>query len=247
MRGRDRIIATVAATLVVLVAVWLLLVAPEREKASQAATAVTAAQAQLATAESAVSTARAAQAQYSTAYASLVSLGKAVPPSQEVPSLIYRLAQASGEKNVEFASITTTGSTGSGSSVTAPSATSAAASAGFTQMPFTFVFNGSYFDLEHLFRQIDGFTVQKSHGIAVSGRLLTIQSVKLAPYADAEAKGPTERLAGTITATAYVLPAGQGVTGPATPSSPTGTATPASSTTSTSSSPTPAAVARVTP
>ena len=43
---------------------------------------------------------------YPTAYASIVSLGKAVPASEEVPSLIYQLAQATEEKHVEFSSIT---------------------------------------------------------------------------------------------------------------------------------------------
>ena len=49
-------------------------------------------------------------------------------------------------------------------------------------MPFTFVFNGSFFDLEHLFHQLNSFTERTSSGgLQVSGRLLTIQSVKLAP------------------------------------------------------------------
>ncbi len=49
-------------------------------------------------------------------------------------------------------------------------------------MPFTFVFNGSFVDLYHLFQQLDRFTVRTaSGGLQVSGRLLTIQSVKLAP------------------------------------------------------------------
>lgn len=242
MTGRDRIVAVGIGVLVILAAVWFLLVAPEREQASKVGTQVTEAKAQLTTAQGQLASARAAQAQYASAYASVVSLGKAVPASEEVPSLIYQLSRATGQRNIEFASIVSGSGTNSSSSA-------AAAAAGFTQMPFTFVFNGTYFDLERLFRQITGFTVQTSaNGLAVSGRLLTIQSVRLAPLVatGAEAgKHPSESLTGTITATAYVLPAGQGLTGPA--SSSGGTATPASSTSGTSSSPTAPAIAKVNP
>ncbi len=245
MTGRDRIVAVGVAALAILAAVWMLVVSPERQQASKVGAQVTEARAQLASAEGQLASARAAQAQYAAAYASIVNLGKAVPASEEVPSLIYQLAQVTNEKNIEFASIV---AGGSGSSSSA--ATTAVAAAGFTQMPFTFVFDGTFFDLEHLFKQITGFTVHKgANGLDVSGRLLTIQSVKLAPApTSAEAgKHGAEQLTGTITATAYVLPAGQGLTGTATPTSPTGAATPVSSTKGASSSPTAPAIARVNP
>ncbi len=246
MTGRDRIVAVGIAVVAILAAAWLLVVSPERKQAGKVGVQVTEAKAQLASAQGQLASARAAEAQYASAYASIVSLGKAVPPSEEVPSLIYQLSQATNEKNIEFASIVS----GGGGSSSSPAATAVAA-AGFTQMPFTFVFNGSFFDLEHLFRQITGFTVQRGPGgLRVSGRLLTIQSVKLAPAPTTSAetgKNAAEQLTGTITATAYVLPAGQGLTGTATPTSPTGAAAPASSTTGASSSTTAPAIARVNP
>ena len=260
MTARDRIVIVSVAALAVLAAVWLLALAPERERASKLATEVIAAQAQLATAESQVASASAAQAQYETSYASIVRLGKAVPADQEVPSLIFQLAQASNQKNVEFASI----SAGSGgaagasaatsASATSPSATSASstAGAGFKQMPFTFVFNGSFFDLYNLFQQLNRFTLRTTAGgLQVSGRLLTVQSVKLAPGTSSgggtQGSGKaSEQLSGTITATAYVLPAGQSLTGGATSAGPAGTATQTASTAA-SSSPNPPAVAQVTP
>ncbi len=113
-----------------------------------------------------------------------MSLGKAVPPSQEVPSLIYQLDQASNQKQVEFNSITSGSSGGSSASPASAAAAAApgAALAGFTQMPFTFVFNGSFLDLYHLFQQLNHYTLRTaSGGLEVSGRLLTIQSLKLAP------------------------------------------------------------------
>jgi Tfp pilus assembly protein PilO len=218
MTGRDRIVVVVLAALAVVAAAWLLVLSPEREKASKLGAEVSTAQAQLTSAESQVSAARGAEAGYPAAYTSLVSLGKAVPTSQEVPSLIVQLAQATNEKQVEFTSITSGG--GGGSSAAAP----AAAAAGFTAMPFTFVFSGSFFDLYDLFQQLNHFTLRTSSGsLQVSGRLLTIQGVQLAPVSSGSG-GSGGQLTGTITATAYVLPASQ-VTATATATSPTGAQT----------------------
>ena len=247
MTGRDRIVVLVIAALGILAGVWFLGVSPKREHAAKLASEVAAAQGQLASAESQVANASAAQARYETAYASIVRLGKAVPASQEVPALIYQLAQATNQKNVEFASIATTVPGTSTASAPAPAAT---AGTGFTQMPFTFTFNGGFDNLYSLFQQLDGFTTRSASGaLSVNGRLLTIQSIKLAPVSSGDSatgSGASERLSGTITATAYVLPSGQTLTGGGTPAGPTGTATQAASTGTTSSATAPAVV-QVTP
>jgi Tfp pilus assembly protein PilO len=239
MTARDRIVLITIATLAVLAVGWFALVSPERKKASSLATQVSAAKRQLAGAEQEATNARAAQQRYAAAYTSVVSLGKAVPPSEEVPSLIFQLAQASNQKHVEFNSITS-GSSASGASSSASSAASAtpaAALAGFTQMPFTFIFNGSFEDLYHLFKSLDGATVRTSSGgLQVSGRLLTLQGIDL-QHKTAET-GSASSLTGTVTATAYVLPSSQGLTGGSTSGSPSSSAaTTASSSSSGSSAP----------
>jgi hypothetical protein len=236
-----------------LAAGWMLGVSPEREKATKLDAEVSAAQGQLATVQSQLAEAQGARAQYATAYASVVRLGKAVPADQQVPSLVYELDQASNAKDVEFNSISS-GSGSGASSTAAASPAAAAASGGFTQMPFTFVFRGSFVDLYHLFNQVQGFTVHTTKGaVQVSGRLLTIQGASLAlqPKGGEESsKGSKpsaeEELTGTITATAYVLPAGQGVTGGATPAGPAGAggAQPVSGSTPSSSTTAPPAVVR---
>jgi len=248
MTGRDRIVLIGIVVLAAIAAGWMLVVSPEREKASSLAAEVSAAQTSLSTAEGELSNARAAQAQYAKAYAAVVSLGKAVPAGQEVPSLIYQLSQATSRRNVDFNSIVT-GSTGSGSS--APSA-GAVASAGFSQMPFTFVFNGGFFQLEHLFQQLTAFATHTTSGdLQVSGRLLTIQSVKLAPGTapgtPGSSKSGSQGLTGTITASAYVLPASQGLTGGATAASPIGAAAPSAAAGAAPTAATAPAIARVTP
>ncbi len=242
MTGRDRMVAIAVAVLAILGATWVLLVSPERQKATKVTAEVTAAKASLTSAESQLASARTAQAGYATAYAAIVNLGKAVPASEEMPSLIYQLAQATEQKHVEFASITAGGSGSPGAA--APSAAAASvASAGFSTMPFTFIFNGGFFELEHLFQRLDDFARRTaSGGLSVSGRLLTVQSVKLAPVASSGTGAASGQLAGTITASAYQLPASQGLTGSATATSPTGAATPASSTAPATSATAPATV-----
>jgi Tfp pilus assembly protein PilO len=242
MTGRDRMVLIGVVVLAAIAGGWMLVVSPEREKASSLGAEVSAAQTALSTAESQLSSARVAQAQYAKAYTAVVSLGKAVPAAQEVPSLIYQLAQATNQRSVNFNSIVT-GSNGSGSA-----GSGAVASAGFTQMPFTFIFNGSFFNLEHLFRQLTSFANHTSSGgLQVSGRLLTIQSVKLSPETTSTVKGGKQGLSGTITASAYVLPASQGLTGSATPASPVGAAAPSAAAGSAPTAATAPAIARVTP
>lgn len=245
MTNRDRLVVMVIAVLAVLAGSWLLLVSPERKQAAQAQTRIDTARQQLQGAQQQAATERRAEAGYAAAYVSVVKLGKAVPPLQEVPSLVYELDRASNQRNVEFSSISSSASAGGASHGSATAA--AATPATFTQMPFTFIFKGSFFGLAHLLGQIDGFArttltagASTPNGVQVSGRLLTIQSVNLAlntegaatggAGAGATTKGATSTgatsgdLTATITATAYVLPASQGLTAGASPAGPAGSA-----------------------
>jgi hypothetical protein len=249
MTTRDRLMLIGIVALAVLLGAWFTTVAPERERAAKISAEVETARQQLASAESAADSAKNAQAQYSSAYASLVSLGQAVPASSETPALIYTLDKATHSRDVNFTSITAgTSGAASSSSSSSAAATAAAQATTFSQEPFTFVFNGSFVDLYKLLDQLEGFTVQTSAGaLHVNGRLLTIDSVSLAPSSSggstaSSSTSKAPRLTGTISATAYVLPAGATPLGGATPSSPAGAATTASSTSSSGSAVTPAVV-----
>ena len=207
MTLRDRLVLTCVVVLVAIVAAWVLVVSPERKKASESAAQLATAKTQLASAESELANARHAQARYEAAYSTIVSLGKAVPTTQEVPALIFELAKASNHKGVQFASITTGTAGAAGASSSASSGAAAnAATAGFSQVPFTFVFNGSYFSLEHMLRELASLTTRgHAGGLRVNGRLLTIQSVKLSPASESGKTSTT--LSATIAASAYELPA----------------------------------------
>ena len=119
-------------------------------------------------------------------------------------------------------------------------------------MPFTFTFTGTYFELYHLFNQLNNYTVNTAAGgVQVTGRLLTVQSAKLAMKSAESSSGKessgAEEITATITATAYVLPASQGLTTGATSAAPGASGTQPASGTAASTPSTPAAVVKVTP
>jgi Tfp pilus assembly protein PilO len=221
MTGRDRLMLMALVAVALLVGGYLMVVSPEREKAAKASAEVASARQQLESAQAAADEATAARNRYTTAYASLVSLGPAVPASSETPALVYALDAATKSKDVEFSSITSGGSGGSSSSATS---SSSAASASFTQMPFSFAFAGSFEGLYRLLAQLEGFTAQTSAGdLHVNGRLLTIDGIQLT---SGSGSGGSKSESGgglsvTVSATAYVLPPGQATptgTAPASPS-----------------------------
>lgn len=240
MTARDRIILIVVGAIVVLGAAWLLVVSPEKKRASEVQAKVAAAQTQLSEAQSKLAEAQQAQRRYAQAYASIVSLGQAVPGDREVASLVYELDHASSKDHVSFESIAASGAGGGGSGAAAPSSPGAAAgaasaaSAGFQQLPFTFSFAGSWQDLYRLLGRLQGFTVSNPDGsVKVNGRLLSIQGVTLnsaeggGSGGGASASANKGELHASVTATAYVLPASEGSTGGGSASAPAG-ASPAS-------------------
>lgn len=243
MTSRDRLMLMAIALIAVLGGVWMLAVSPARKQEAKAAEEVTSARSALAKAQTEVAEAQSARARYRSAYASLASLGQAVPTSPEVPALVYALDKASSSHHVEFSSIATSGGgSGPSSSSSSPSSSgSATQSAPFTQVPFTFTFAGSYQDLIHLLTQLERFTVQSPGGpVEVSGRLLTIQSISLSAgggsstaASSGAASAPANQMTWSIVASAYVLapsaaagsstPAGSAAQPSAAPSAPSGT------------------------
>ena len=86
---RDRIALTVVIAAVLIGGFWFLILGPQRSKASKLGTQLTQAKQTLTTAESDAAESRAARAQYPRNYATVAQLGKAVPVSDDVPSLVY--------------------------------------------------------------------------------------------------------------------------------------------------------------
>jgi Tfp pilus assembly protein PilO len=119
MSDRDRKILLVALPLLLVVAYWFLLLGPKRDEATKAEADLTEQQARLQTAEAAADTAKGAQGSFESDFTELVRLGKAIPSSVDMPSLIVQLDRAADGTGIHFTRI----STGERETVAAPAAT----------------------------------------------------------------------------------------------------------------------------
>jgi hypothetical protein len=119
----------------------------------------------------------------------------------------------------------------------------ATAPPGLETVPLELEFEGNFFNLADFFHDVKRFVSLTNSSVLVSGRLLTVESVR---WTSDEAIFPHIRA--EITATIYLSPKAQGVTAGATPQGPA-TGTPASGTTPapTESAPAAAPAATATP
>lgn len=255
MTARDRIIIVVVLVAAALAGVWFVGLAPKRKEATDLSAKLDVARQQLTEVQQGAAKAREAKAKYDSDYAEVASLGKAVPKSDAIPSLVYQLQTASHDASIVFSSLkvassgaapttpstpaqtaaaanatnnsngsgstsgsngtssngsTSNGSTSSSTPTTPAPATQAATStlppgaavgsAGFPTMPFSFVFNGTFFDMERFLRDVQHFVRVNGDKVDVRGRLLSIDGFALNA-------GPTgfPSVKANISATAYLM------------------------------------------
>ncbi len=109
--------------------------------------------------------------------------------------------------------------------------------AGFPTENFTLTFQGNFFHLADLLRRLQAFVKVNNSHVSVGGRLITLNAITLGAASSGFPAMDT-----TISATTYLVPASQGLTNGASPSSPGTSSSSAVSSSSTSSSPAPAAI-----
>ena len=105
MTRRDSYIVTAIAVLGAVAAFWFLALAPKREKLSALDTDVAEARQTLDQAKQEKVKFAQDQIAFPRMYASLSRLGKAVPPDEDVPSLLVQLNHAAAKANVNFHSV----------------------------------------------------------------------------------------------------------------------------------------------
>jgi Tfp pilus assembly protein PilO len=106
LSARDKKILIVLVPVMVLAAYWFLVLSPQREEASTAATALTKQQDRVIAARAASEAAQGAQQNFETSYAQVVRLGKAIPSSVDMPSLLVQLDAAAAGTGIQFTNIT---------------------------------------------------------------------------------------------------------------------------------------------
>lgn len=250
MTARDRIVILVVLAVGAVVAGWMLVVSPKRDQASALTSQISSEQSQLDAARGQVAAGEAARTAFAGQYAQLAKLGEAVPPDDNVPSLIYQVQSAAHGARVSFRGLQLTagssssstpsnsssGSGSAGASASAPLPPGAAVgAAGLPTEQFTFTLAGNFFHLADFFNRLQNFVISRDNRLLISGRLMTINAINLSP-----GSGGFPQITASISATTYIVPAAQGAFGGATPAGP-GTAPPANASTSGSSTAAPAA------
>jgi hypothetical protein len=200
-------------------AFWFLALTPKREEATRLDGEITTKQSQLDQSRALLVSYEKAKANYRTNYKTFTRLGKAVPPDDDVRSLLVQLDDAAARSKVDFHSITIGGSSTGAATTSSPSGLAPApgavpvGSAGFSAMPFTFGFNGSFFRLSDFFDRVEDFVTVTNGKLDVTGRLLLVGSISVTP------QGGLKHMNAEIGATSYLVPPASGIEG-ATPASP---------------------------
>lgn len=224
------LLVAVAAT-----AFWVLALSPKRDEASKLEARVEQLEGSLAQHRSEIAASEEARHEFPVDYQRLVVLGKAVPPSDETPSLLVQLNHISNQAGVRFQTLKLEGGSGGEAETSSVpvaaegetiSATEAAASlmplgasigpAGLAVMPYSLTFTGSFFKLADFIHGLDSLIKTTNEKVGVDGRLVTINGFSL--NEDPEKKFPS--LQASFSVTTYLTPPDQGTTAGASPEGP---------------------------
>jgi Tfp pilus assembly protein PilO len=206
----------VAAAVVAIAAFYFLALGPKRDEVAKLDADIAAKATELEQARMTLSTYEQARGTYKENYATLVRLGKAVPADDDVRSLLVQLEATADRSGVDFqklevgggAAPTTTGeapAAAEGTLAKAPGTVDVAGGA-LSAMPFNLTFNGGYFELQTFLARLERFVTVNNERLDATGRLLRLESVKLAP-------GPTgfPQMRAEIGAASYLVPAPEAV------------------------------------
>jgi hypothetical protein len=210
LSSRDRVLLAVVAPVALLAAYWLLLLGPLRAEAgelegqvAQQSQARDAALARVAQLERARST-------YAADYETVVRLGKAIPTSVDMPSLLLQVEDAARGTGVELSRVTPgerAAAAGASGVATADTQTTRdaraparAATPGLDTVPLQLTLSGDFFGLADFLHRQKRFVRVAGERVEVKGRLMTIDSFHFAA-----ADGGRE-LTAEVSATVYLSP-----------------------------------------
>jgi hypothetical protein len=245
MKQRDQYLLAGVSVLLAVAAFWILALHPKLSDLSSSKQDLAKAQSDYATSRQEALEFAQARLQFPHSYATMAKLGKAVPANTDQASLVFQLNQAAEAAGVRFGSVNLSSSQSSSApasdsasqsedmlgSVPAEAAATASAPAGATTgnanlrvMHYDLKFNGDFFRLEDLVRNVKRLAWTRHSDLQISGRLLTIDAVTF----DTNGKKVS------MSVTAYLLPATEGLFAGATPAGPANPAAPGAVTTASS-------------
>jgi hypothetical protein len=237
-----KMLIPVVVAVAAIAAFYFMVLGPKRDEVAKLDTDIAAQQAQVDQSRALAASYEEAKARYKTNYATLVRLGKAVPADDDVRSLLVQLNAAAERAKVDFHTLNV--GAGGGAAAENTTATDSLApapgtipvgSAGFSAMPFTFGFEGSFFRLSDFFNRLEDFVTVTNKDVEATGRLMLLGSLSITPKDE-----DLRHLTAQIGAATYLVPPATGIDG-ATPQNaaggeqgaapPDGTTTPTTSAT----------------
>ena len=221
MTRTNKILLAVVAALVAAAGFYYLALAPKRDEIAKLDKDIAAKQAELEQARLVLADYEQARASYKANYAKLVKLGKAAPADDDVNSLVVQLESTAGRAGVGFEKIelgtataapaanaaTDTAQPATGELASAPGAVPVSGGV-LSAMPFSFAFSGSFFDLSTFFTKLEHFVTVNNNRIDATGRLLRLETLKIAP-----STAGFPRMEAQVGAATYIVPPAEGVEG----------------------------------
>lgn len=184
------------------IAFWMLVLSPQRKAVADAQSQVQTAQTALTAAQQKAQDGRSAASDYRRDRATIVKIGRVVPATDDIPTLLTQLQALAKKEHVWFTTYsvdgggagaassattsTTTPTTGSSNGSTAAVAPlyppgSVQMSGGLGRTPIQIGLKGQYFNLERYLRAVQRFAVLSQNGERTNGRLLVIDGFEYTP------------------------------------------------------------------
>ena len=187
-RGREVYIITAVVAVVLIVAWYFLLFSPTRTKISDLDGQILAGQTALSTAQQEVARLESYKKTAPQSRAEIVRLGKMLPMSEGIPSMIVELTKTTDVSGVDLNSITR-GTTSLGSP--------------FGVQTVSLSITGRFFDVEDFLYRLESYVAFRNASFRVTGRLLQVTTLGLTG-GTATTTGSTAPLTVTVTLNAYL-------------------------------------------
>lgn len=129
MTRRDRLMIMAVLAVVLLGGFWMMVLTPQRKAAAEAKTQVETAKTALTAAQSKVTSGKKAQEEFRKDRATIVKIGRAVPETDDIPTLITQLETLAKKNDVYFIKYNVAASTGGGGASSSSSTTTPSSSA----------------------------------------------------------------------------------------------------------------------
>jgi type IV pilus assembly protein PilO len=187
-RGREVYIIAAVVAVVLIVAWYFLLLSPTRSKISDLDTQIQSAEVALASANQQVARLETYKKTAPQSRAEIVRLGKMLPQSEGIPSLIVELTRTADASGVDLTSIQR-GATQTGSP--------------FGVQTVQLAVSGRFFDVEDFLYRMESYVAFRNAQFRAEGRLLEVTQLQMTGGA-ATTAGSTAPLTVTISLSAYL-------------------------------------------